>query len=150
MYGQHPTDVEYKEQQNRAKLRNSAVFESGPSFRLLLCVGIGMKINATTAIGENARLGYAVVMFVIITFGLLCNIAMIIVLKQVEHRAKTVSHLIMNLALADIIICALGYPVVVQFSLTGSHKRHYRSCLYLNIYCHERYVVPGHPKSHSN
>ena len=43
-------------------------------------MGISTKMNATTAIGEDARLGYAVVMFVIKTFGLFGNIAMIVVL----------------------------------------------------------------------
>ena len=61
-------------------------------------------------------------MFVIITLGLSGNIATVIVLRQVEHRTKSVSWLMLNLAIAAILICVFGYPVSMTYNLKDYHS----------------------------
>lgn len=72
-------------------------------------------------VSDEAYVSYGVVMFIIMTLGLSGNIATIVTLIQVEHRTKSVSYLMLNLAVADIIICALGYPVAVAYNLRDYH-----------------------------
>ena len=52
-----------------------------------------------------------VFLIVFVTVGVVGNMAMIIVFTRAEHRTKSVSYMMINLGIANIIICALGYTV---------------------------------------
>ena len=72
-------------------------------------------------ISNEAYGAYGIVMFLIITMGLSGNITTIVTLLQPEHRTKSVTYLMLNLAVADIFICGLGYPVAVTYNLKDHH-----------------------------
>ena len=56
-------------------------------------------------------------MILVTTLGMLGNTTMVIILLQAEHRTKIISYLMLNLSLANIIICGFGYPVAMSFNL---------------------------------
>ena len=59
-------------------------------------------------------LSYIVAMLLIIVLGLVGNIATIFNLFQKEHRRKTITGLMINLASANFLICICGYPIAVS------------------------------------
>jgi len=58
-------------------------------------------------------------MAIILAVGLVGNILTIIVFSQKQHRTKSIAPFIINLAIADLFIVLLGYPVVVIPNLAG-------------------------------
>ena len=75
-------------------------------------------------------------MLLIMTLGLIGNIATIVVLRQVEHRTKSVSHLMINLAAASVVMCGLGYPVGLINNLKAlklSATENYIRCSWLGL-----------------
>lgn len=64
-------------------------------------------------------IAYIVVMTVILAVGFVGNVLTIAVLRCREHRNKSISPLMINLAVADIIIIVFGYPVVVAANLSS-------------------------------
>ena len=68
---------------------------------------------------KDGYLAYGTVMFCILTIGFVGNGLTLIVLHQRELRNRGVNSLMMNLALADIFIVALGYPIAIQANLRG-------------------------------
>ena len=64
-------------------------------------------------------MAYGIVMFLILTFGIVGNALTLLVLYQREHRSRSVTPLMINLALADIFIVAFGYPISIQANLSG-------------------------------
>lgn len=78
--------------------------------------------NSTTANSEPFKwqaiyLLYATVMFLVLTVGFLGNVISFIILRYREHRRKVVTPLMINLAVADILIIVLVYPVMVATNL---------------------------------
>ena len=68
---------------------------------------------------KDGYMAYGVVMFLILTFGFFGNLLTLLVLQQREHRSRSVTPLMINLALADIFIVAFGYPISIQANLRG-------------------------------
>ena len=68
---------------------------------------------------DPALIAYIVVMTVILAVGFVGNILTIAVLRCREHRNKSISPLMINLAVADIVIIVFGYPVVVAANLSS-------------------------------
>ena len=64
-------------------------------------------------LNDPTFIAYIVVMTVILAVGFVGNVLTIAVLRCREHRNKSISPLMINLAVADIIIIVFGYPVVV-------------------------------------
>ena len=70
---------------------------------------------------NNAGLiAYIVVMAIILAVGFVGNVLTIIVLRCHEHKDKSITPFMVNLAIADIIIIVFGYPVVVAANFTSS------------------------------
>ena len=65
-------------------------------------------------------IAYIVVMTIILVVGLIGNVLTIFVLRCREHRKKNITPLMINLAIADIIIIVFGYPVVVAANFSSS------------------------------
>ena len=59
-------------------------------------------------------------MTLILIFGSVGNVLTILVLRCPEHKKKNITLLMINLAIADIIIIVFGYPVVVASNYTSS------------------------------
>ena len=70
-------------------------------------------------INKGDYFAYGFVMFLILTIGFLGNVMTLVVLYQHEHRKRTMTPLMVNLALADIFIILFGYPVALQAHLRG-------------------------------
>lgn len=68
---------------------------------------------------QSIFLAYAIVMFLILLLGFFGNLFTIIVLRQREHRRKSITPLMMNIAIADLLIIVFGYPVVISTNLNG-------------------------------
>lgn len=64
-------------------------------------------------------IAYIVVMTTILAVGFVGNVLTIAVLRCREHRNKSISPLMINLAVADIIIIVFGYPVVVAANVSS-------------------------------
>lgn len=64
-------------------------------------------------------IAYIVVMTAILAVGFVGNVLTIAVLRCREHRNKSISPLMINLAVADIIIIVFGYPVVVAANVSS-------------------------------
>lgn len=62
---------------------------------------------------------YSFVMFFILTVGFLGNTLTLLVLREREHRSRSITPLMMNLALADVFIIVFGYPIAIQANLRG-------------------------------
>ena len=62
---------------------------------------------------------YGFVMFLILSVGFLGNVLTLLVLHQREHRRRSVTPLMINLAVADIFIIVFGYPIAIQGNLRG-------------------------------
>ena len=68
---------------------------------------------------KDGYFAYGFVMFFILTVGFLGNVFTLLVLHQREHRRRSVTPLMINLALADIFIIVFGYPIAIQANLRG-------------------------------
>ena len=79
--------------------------------------------NNPTFKWQSFYLGYGIVMFVILLIGFLGNLLTILVLRQREHRRKSITPLMMNLAIADLLIVVFGYPVIISNNLNGDLMR---------------------------
>ena len=85
-------------------------------------------VRATTINNQEPRLrldnpgfiAYIVVMTVILIVGFVGNVLTIVVLRRQEHRDKNITPLMINLAIADIIIIVFGYPVAVAANVSYS------------------------------
>lgn len=64
-------------------------------------------------------LAYGTVMFLILLLGFFGNLFTIIVLRQREHRKKSVTPIMINLAVADLFIVVFGYPTIISGNLKG-------------------------------
>ena len=65
-------------------------------------------------------IAYVVVMTIILFVGFVGNVLTIVVLRCREHKSKNITPLMVNLAIADIIIIVFGYPVVVAANVSSS------------------------------
>lgn len=68
---------------------------------------------------QSVYLAYGIVMFFILLIGFFGNLFTIIVLRQRDHRTMSITPLMMNLAIADLIIVVFGYPVTISTNLNG-------------------------------
>lgn len=68
---------------------------------------------------KEGYLAYGTVMFLILSFGFVGNVLTLLVLQQREHRTRSVTPLMINVAVADISIIVFGYPIAIQSSLRG-------------------------------
>ena len=75
--------------------------------------------NDTTFKWQSVYLAYGIVIFFILLIGFFGNVLTIIVLRQREHCKKSVTPLMMNLAVADLLIIVFGYPAVISANLNG-------------------------------
>ena len=66
-------------------------------------------------------------MFIVLLFGFFGNLFTLIVLRQREHRKKSITPLMMNLALADLSIIVFGYPPVISSTLNGNNMKDAKS-----------------------
>lgn len=64
-------------------------------------------------------LTYAIVMFLVLTVGFLGNVLTLVILRYPEHRRKVIAPLMINLAVADILLIVLVYPVIGVTNLLG-------------------------------
>ena len=81
-------------------------------------------IENTTATGrrksfrwQEMYLVYATVMFLVLTVGFLGNVLSFIILRYREHRRKVITPLMINLAVVDLLIIVLVYPVMAATNL---------------------------------
>ena len=58
-------------------------------------------------------------MTIILAVGFVGNVLTIMILRHREHRKKNITPLMINLAVADIIIIVFGYPVVVAANVSS-------------------------------
>ncbi|XP_078368280.1 melanopsin-like [Oculina patagonica] len=72
---------------------------------------------------QSVYLAYGVVMFFILLVGFFGNLLTIIVLRQRDHRKMSVAPLMMNIAIADLLIIIVGYPVTMSNNLKGDPMR---------------------------
>ena len=68
---------------------------------------------------DPAFIAYIVVMTIILVVGFVGNALTIVVLRCREHKSKNITPLMVNLAIADIIIIVFGYPVVVAANFSS-------------------------------
>ena len=73
----------------------------------------------TSAWREEGYIAYGIVMFMILTVGFVGNVLTLLVLHRREHRKKSVTPLMINLAFADIFIIVFGYPVAISANFAG-------------------------------
>lgn len=66
-------------------------------------------------------IAYGVVMIAVLSIGFLGNTMTVIILRKHEHASKSLTPLMINLAIASLIIIVLGYPLVISVVLRGSH-----------------------------
>lgn len=68
---------------------------------------------------SGGYIAYGVVMFCILTLGFVGNTLTILVLTKREHKGKGVTPLMINLAVADLVIIIFGYPTQVHANFTA-------------------------------
>ena len=78
------------------------------------------NLEARLNFDDPAFIAYIVVMTVILVVGFVGNVLTIVVLRCQEHRDKNITPLMINLAIADIIIIVFGYPVAVAANVSSS------------------------------
>lgn len=66
-------------------------------------------------------IAYGVVMIAVLSIGFLGNTMTVIILRKHEHASKSLTPLMINLAIASLIIIVLGYPLVISVVVRGSH-----------------------------
>lgn len=79
---------------------------------------------------DPAFIAYIVVMTIILAVGFVGNVLTIIILRYREHRKKNITPLMINLAVADIIIIVFGYPVVVAANISSSGLEISSTCVW--------------------
>lgn len=82
-----------------------------------------MNNNIPTFKWQSVYLGYGIVMFLILLIGFFGNLLTIIVLRQRMHRKMSVAPLMMNIAIADLLIIVFGYPAIISTNLSGDLMR---------------------------
>lgn len=60
-------------------------------------------------------------MIAVLSIGFLGNTMTVIILRKHEHASKSLTPLMINLAIASLIIIVLGYPLVISLVVRGSH-----------------------------
>ena len=86
-------------------------------------------------LNKGGYIAYCTVMFFVLIIGFLGNVLTILVLKEREHRRKSLTPLMINLAVADLLIILFGYPLQIHSNITG--KEH------SNWHCNWRGFVNG-------
>ena len=81
-------------------------------------------MNYTSTEGEHSKwqsisVIYGTVMFFVLTIGFLGNVISIIILRYRVHRKKIITPLMLNLAVSDILITVLVYPVMFLTHMLG-------------------------------
>ncbi|XP_022803919.1 rhodopsin, GQ-coupled-like [Stylophora pistillata] len=84
---------------------------------------VNMTSNEEIFRGHSIFWGYGLIMFLILLFGFFGNLFTIIVLRHQEHRKKSITPLMVNLAVADLMIVVLGYPPVINTNISGQMMR---------------------------
>ena len=82
-------------------------------------------INYTSTEGEHSAwqgisVIYGTAMFFVLTIGFLGNVITIIILRYRVHRKKIITPLMLNLAVSDILITVLVYPVMFLTHMLGN------------------------------
>ena len=72
---------------------------------------------------DSGFLAYGIVMVLILILGSTGNILTLVVVLHPDHRSKTITPFIVNLAVADLCIILFGYPVVINTIFTGGSLR---------------------------
>ena len=67
----------------------------------------------------SGLLAYEVVMSFILFFGFTGNVLTLLVLRHPDHRSKTITPFMVNLAVADLCIILFGYPPTMSAVLAG-------------------------------
>lgn len=67
-------------------------------------------------LGERSYSYYGASMFIILTIGLIGNFVTLIVLLHPQHRSRSMTPLMMNLCVADLLVCLFGYTVAVNYN----------------------------------
>ena len=80
--------------------------------------------NASSTEGKPFKwqaiyLTYAIVMFLVLTVGFFGNVLTLIILRYPVHRKKIITPLMINLAVADLLMTVLVYPVIITSNLLG-------------------------------
>ena len=76
-------------------------------------------INTPSFRWQKVFMAYGIIMFLILLVGFFGNLFTIVVLRQREHRRKSITPLMINLAVADLFIIMFGYPAVISANLNG-------------------------------
>lgn len=66
--------------------------------------------------GERSYSYYGASMFIILTLGLIGNALTVFVLLHPQHRHKSMTPLMLNLCVADLLVCLFGYTVAVNYN----------------------------------
>lgn len=66
--------------------------------------------------GRHLYAYYGASMFIILSMGLVGNTLTLIVLMHPQHRNKSMTSLMVNLCVADLLVCLLGYTVAVNYN----------------------------------
>lgn len=94
------------------------------SFHLFLAMTTSFRSNMTDEWGTHkyfsaGYIAYGVVMFCILVLGFVGNTLTVLVLTKREHRWRGVTPLMINLAVADLLIIIFGYPTQVHANFTA-------------------------------
>ena len=81
---------------------------------------------------KHGYFAYGLVMFFILPVGFLGNVLTLLVLKHREHHLRSVTPLMINLALADLLIIVFGYPIAIQANLRGELLKN-SSCVWVGF-----------------
>lgn len=82
-------------------------------------VKLGTTSSAPSFKWQSVYMAYGVIMFFVLIIGFFGNVFTILVLRQREHRMKSITPLMVNLALADLFIIVFGYPAIIISNLNG-------------------------------
>ena len=67
-------------------------------------------------LGDRSYSYYGASMFIILSLGLIGNFLTVVVLLHPHHRGKSMTPLMMNLCVADLLVCLFGYTVAVNYN----------------------------------
>ena len=76
---------------------------------------------------------YGFVMASILTIGFVGNVLTLLVLQRTEHRSRSVTPLMINLACAGLFIVVFGYPVAINANLAGGILEGSGHCTWLGF-----------------
>ena len=71
-----------------------------------------------TTLGSASNAYYGTSMFIILTLGLFGNVVTLVILLHPQHRRKSLTPLMLNLCVADLLVCLFGYTVAVNYNMT--------------------------------